>query len=79
VTSSAKAAAAVAPVMLASSVPASAAEDDLIDQGRDPYEDTYAMCYGRDIVNSGTLSFDLRKLLQGRNFHIVMAGFVPRP
>ena len=41
--------------------PAHAAEDDLIEQGRDLYADTCAACHGRDMVNPGTLSFDLRK------------------
>ena len=38
-----------------------AAEADLIDQGRDLYADTCATCHGRDMVNTGTLAFDLRK------------------
>jgi len=42
-----------------------AAEDDLIEQGRELYSDTCAMCHGRDMVNSGTLSFDLRKFPKG--------------
>jgi mono/diheme cytochrome c family protein len=39
---------------------ARAAEADLIEEGRDLYADMCAMCHGRDMVNSGALSFDLR-------------------
>jgi mono/diheme cytochrome c family protein len=39
----------------------SAAESDLIEQGRDLYADTCAMCHGRDMVNAGGIAFDLRK------------------
>jgi mono/diheme cytochrome c family protein len=38
-----------------------AVESDLIEQGRDLYADTCAVCHGRDMVNAGTLAFDLRK------------------
>jgi mono/diheme cytochrome c family protein len=38
-----------------------AAEADLVEQGRDLYADTCATCHGRDMVNAGTLAFDLRK------------------
>ena len=38
-----------------------AAESDLVEQGRDLYADTCATCHGRDMVNAGTLAFDLRK------------------
>jgi mono/diheme cytochrome c family protein len=38
-----------------------AAESDLIEQGRDLYTDTCATCHGRDMVNAGGISFDLRK------------------
>jgi mono/diheme cytochrome c family protein len=41
--------------------PAVAAEADLIEQGRDLYGDVCATCHGRDMVNAGTISFDLRK------------------
>jgi len=41
--------------------PASAAESDLIEQGRDLYADTCAACHGRDMVNAGGIAFDLRK------------------
>jgi mono/diheme cytochrome c family protein len=40
--------------------PARAADGD-VDQGRDTYQDLCSSCHGRDMVNSGTLSFDLRK------------------
>ncbi len=40
--------------------PARAAEGD-VDQGRDTYQDLCSSCHGPDMVNSGTLSFDLRK------------------
>ena len=40
---------------------ARAADDDLIDQGRDLFNDVCAPCHGRDMVNTGTLTFDLRK------------------
>lgn len=39
---------------------AAAAEADLIGDGRDLYAETCAMCHGRDMINPGTLSFDLR-------------------
>lgn len=32
-----------------------------VDQGRDTYQDLCSSCHGHDMVNSGTLSFDLRK------------------
>ena len=32
-----------------------------VDQGREVYEEFCAMCHGRDMVNAGTVSFDLRK------------------
>jgi mono/diheme cytochrome c family protein len=38
-----------------------AADDDLIDQGRDLFNDVCAPCHGRDMVNTSTLTFDLRK------------------
>ena len=41
-------------------ITAGAAEGD-VDQGRDAYQDLCASCHGRDMVNPGTLSFDLRK------------------
>ena len=47
--------------MLHASAPSRAAESDLIEQGRDLYADTCATCHGRDMVNAGTLAFDLRK------------------
>ena len=40
--------------------PARAADGD-VDQGRDTYQDLCSTCHGRDMVNTGTLSFDLRK------------------
>jgi mono/diheme cytochrome c family protein len=42
------------------SPPAHAADGD-VDQGRDTYQDLCSSCHGRDMVNPGTLSFDLRK------------------
>ena len=39
----------------------SAAESDLIEQGRDLYADACATCHGRDMVNTGGIAFDLRK------------------
>jgi mono/diheme cytochrome c family protein len=42
------------------SAPARAAEGD-VDQGRDTYQDLCSSCHGRDMVNAGTLTFDLRK------------------
>lgn len=38
-----------------------AAEADRVEEGRDLYGDTCATCHGRDMVNPGTVSFDLRK------------------
>jgi len=46
---------------LHASEPLRAAEADLIEQGRDLYADTCAICHGRDMVNTGALAFDLRK------------------
>jgi mono/diheme cytochrome c family protein len=46
---------------LHASATARAAESDLIEQGRDLYADTCAICHGRDMVNTGALAFDLRK------------------
>jgi mono/diheme cytochrome c family protein len=39
----------------------SAAESDLIEQGRDLYADACATCHGRDMVNAGGIACDLRK------------------
>jgi len=47
-------------VVLVSALSARAAEGD-VDQGHDTYQDLCSSCHGRDMVNSGTLSFDLRK------------------
>jgi mono/diheme cytochrome c family protein len=46
--------------ILASPPPARAAEGD-VDLGRDTYGELCVTCHGRDMVNPGTLSFDLRK------------------
>jgi len=51
---------ALTAALLGSSV-AVAAEADLVEQGRDLYADTCATCHGREMVNAGTLAFDLRK------------------
>src|SRR5262249_7051140 len=55
----------LAAILLAATIVAPAAalaaEDDLLDQGHDLYDDNCAMCHGRNMVNPGTLSFDLRK------------------
>jgi mono/diheme cytochrome c family protein len=40
---------------------ARADEADLIEDGHDLYAEMCATCHGRDMVNPGTLSFDLRK------------------
>ena len=40
---------------------AHAVESDLIEQGRDLYADTCAMCHGRDMVNACGIAFDLRQ------------------
>ena len=40
---------------------ARAAEAELAEQGHDLYDDMCATCHGRDMVNAGTFSFDLRK------------------
>ena len=47
-------------LLLLSSLPARAAEGD-VDQGRDTYGELCVTCHGRDMVNAGALSFDLRK------------------
>jgi mono/diheme cytochrome c family protein len=41
--------------------PSRAAEADLVEQGHDLYDDLCATCHGRDMINAGTLAFDLRK------------------
>jgi mono/diheme cytochrome c family protein len=48
-------------LMLHASATARAAESDLIEQGHDLYADTCAVCHGRDMVNAGGITFDLRK------------------
>jgi len=45
---------------LAASSPARAADGD-VDQGRDTYQELCSSCHGPDMINPGTLSFDLRK------------------
>jgi mono/diheme cytochrome c family protein len=47
-------------LLVLSALPARAADGD-VDQGRETYQDLCATCHGRDMVNTGTLSFDLRK------------------
>ena len=47
-------------LFLLSAMPARAADGD-VDQGHDTYQDLCSTCHGRDMVSSGTLSFDLRK------------------
>jgi mono/diheme cytochrome c family protein len=48
-------------LLLAAAAASHAAEEDLVEQGRDLYSDMCATCHGRDMVNTGTVSFDLRK------------------
>jgi mono/diheme cytochrome c family protein len=48
-------------LLLAAAAASRAAEEDLVEQGRDLYSDMCATCHGRDMVNAGTVSFDLRK------------------
>jgi cytochrome c6 len=43
------------------SSPSQTAEADLVEQGHDLYDDLCATCHGRDMVNAGAFSFDLRK------------------
>ena len=47
-------------LVCALAVCARAAEGD-VDQGRDTYGELCATCHGRDMINSGALTFDLRK------------------
>jgi cytochrome c6 len=47
-------------VGVGSTHPSHAAESDLVEQGRDLYADTCAMCHGRDMANAGGIAFDLR-------------------
>jgi len=47
-------------VVCALAVGARAAEGD-VDQGRETYGELCVTCHGRDMVNAGALSFDLRK------------------
>jgi mono/diheme cytochrome c family protein len=45
----------------ASSLCQSAPTSEQIDQGREIYDESCQACHGRDIVNSGAVTFDLRK------------------
>ena len=49
------------PAVAPRSSPPQAAEADLVEQGHDLYDDLCATCHGRDMVNAGAFSFDLRK------------------
>ena len=51
---------AMTALIFSSSLPARAAEGD-VEQGRDTYGELCATCHGRDMINSGALTFDLRK------------------
>ena len=53
--------ASVAMTLLLLTCPPALAADGDVDQGRDTYQDLCSSCHGPDMVNSGTLSFDLRK------------------
>jgi len=46
---------------LLSSVQSARAADGDADQGRDLYHELCAPCHGRDMVNPGGITFDLRK------------------
>ena len=48
-------------LLLVLTCPSAYAADGDADQGRDTYQDLCSGCHGRDMVNPGTLSFDLRK------------------
>jgi mono/diheme cytochrome c family protein len=48
-------------ICVLASAPFARAADGDVDQGRDTYQDLCSSCHGRDMVVSGTLSFDLRK------------------
>jgi cytochrome c6 len=48
-------------LLFAAAAASHAAEENLVEQGRDLYSDMCATCHGRDMVNTGTVSFDLRK------------------
>jgi mono/diheme cytochrome c family protein len=50
-----------ASLLVALSPPLARAADGDVDQGRDTYHELCATCHGRDMINAGTLSFDLRK------------------
>ncbi len=52
---------ALAAGLVATMHAARAAEADIVEEGRDLYGDMCAVCHGRDMVNPGTVSFDLRK------------------
>jgi len=45
---------------IAAALPARAADGDA-ELGRDTYEELCATCHGRDLVNPGGITFDLRK------------------
>jgi mono/diheme cytochrome c family protein len=47
--------------MLHASATVRAVESDLVEQGRDLYADTCAMCHGRGMVVAGGIAFDLRE------------------
>ena len=54
----------LAALIVAAALPLSAnaePSDAEIDQGRQVYDDVCATCHGRDMVNPGGVTFDLRK------------------
>ena len=51
-----------------------------IDQGRGVYDDFCATCHGRDMINPGGVTFDLRKFPEGdfeRFRNVVLDGKAP--
>jgi mono/diheme cytochrome c family protein len=47
--------------LVLASAPLARAADGDVDQGRDTYQELCSSCHGPDMINPGTLSFDLRK------------------
>ena len=48
-------------VLVAGASPAHADDADKVEQGHDLYDELCATCHGRDMVNPGGVSFDLRR------------------
>ena len=61
-------------------LPAPARRRTMLDQGRGVYDDFCASCHGRDMINPGGVTFDLRKFPKGdfeRFRNVVLDGKAP--